>query len=373
MWRKHIAVWLGSSILVCSLLTIAIAQRRGLDVPFVPTPPEVVKKMLQMAGVGKDDIVYDLGCGDGRIVIAAVRDFGAKKGVGVDLDPQRIRESNENARKNNVTDRVQFIEGDLFKADIREATVVTLYLLPSVNLRLRPKLFRELKPGSRVVSHDFDMGEWEADKVETVDNYHTVYYWVIPAGVAGTWRWSGGPKGEQQFRLVLNQVFQKVKGTLYVGGTSTPIREADANLVGRQLSFTVVRQIGGQQIKVTYDGRVNGDTIEGTVTIAGRPGARKWVAKRDAATVEGTWRWTEGGKEVMLAIERRDGQYFGALVNQGRTEINDFYVWGAGVHFTIESDGKRTYNGIVEGDKIVGTVNGNKWVAERVKQSAKRR
>jgi len=369
MWRRCISIWLSSLFLACLFLTVALAQRRGLDVPFVPTPPEVVKKMLQMAGVGKDDIVYDLGCGDGRIVIAAVRDFGAKKGVGVDLDPQRIRESNENARKAGVTEKVQFIEGDLFKADIREATVVTLYLLPSVNLRLRPKLFRELKPGSRVVSHDFDMGEWEADRTETVDNYHTVYYWVIPAGVAGTWRWSGGPKGEQQFRLVLNQVFQRVRGTLFVGGASTVLRESDVKLVGRQLSFTVVRQVNGQQVKITYNGQVNGDTIEGTVTIAGRAGERKWVAKRDSAVVEGTWKWTEDGREVSLTIERRNGQYFGSLINQGRAEISDFYVWGAGVHFTIERDGKRTYNGIVEGDKIVGTVNGNKWVAERVKRS----
>ncbi|MCS7253571.1 MAG: class I SAM-dependent methyltransferase [Armatimonadota bacterium] len=373
MWRKHVAVWFAGLFFVCSLFAIAVAQKRPLDVPFVPTPPEVVKKMLQMANVGKDDIVYDLGCGDGRIVIAAVRDFNAKRGVGVDLDPQRIRESNENARKAGVTEKVLFIEGDLFKADIREATVVTLYLLPSVNLRLRPKLFRELKPGSRVVSHDFDMGDWEADKVETVDNYHTVYYWVIPAGVAGTWRWAGGPKGEQQFRLELTQVFQKVKGMLFVGKAATEIRETDAKLVGRQLSFTTVRQVGGQQVKVTYNGQVNGDTIEGTVTISGQAGVRKWVAKRDPATVEGTWRWAEGGKQLLLTIERRDGQYFGMLVNQGREQIDDFYVWGAGVQFTIERDGKRTYNGVVRGDKLIGTVNGEAWVAERVKQSARRR
>lgn len=371
MWCKRLCLWFAGSIFISSLLTIVFAQKRGLDVPFVPTPPEVVKRMLQIADVGKNDIVYDLGCGDGRIVIAAVRDFGAKRGVGVDLDPQRIRESNENARKAGVTDKVQFIEGDLFQADIREATVVTLYLLPSVNLRLRPKLFRELKPGSRVVSHDFDMGEWKADKQETVENYHTVYFWVIPAGVAGTWRWAGGPKGEQQFVLKLNQIFQKVNGTLSVGKTETQI--ADAKLVGTQLSLTTVRQIDGQQIKVIYSGQVNGNTIEGSVTIDGKAGIRKWVAKRDPATVEGTWQWTEAGKQVTLMIERSNGQYFGTLINQKRERIHDFYVWGAGVHFTVEHDGKRTYNGVIEGDRITGTVNGVKWIAERVKQSAKQR
>jgi SAM-dependent methyltransferase len=366
-WLAHCVM---VSMFVGSLFAVVCAQRR--DVPFVPSPPEVVKKMLQMADVGKNDIVYDLGCGDGRIVIAAVRDFGAKKGVGVDIDPQRIRESNENARKAGVTEKVQFIEGDLFKADITEATVVTLYLLPSVNLRLRPKLFRELKPGSRVVSHDFDMGEWEADEQATVDNYHTVYLWTIPAGVAGTWRWSGGQKGEQQFVLKLNQAFQKVSGTLIVGGTQTPISEA--KLTGTRLSFAVLRRIGEKQVKVVYDGRVNGDTITGTVTISGQPQARQWVAKRDSVVVEGTWRWTLNDKTNTIVIEKSKNGYFASLLNGEREPINDFYVWGAGVQFTIERDGKHTYNGVVEGDRIIGTVDGTgKWVAERVKRTVRKR
>lgn len=135
-----------------SLLAVAVlmAQQRPPDVPYVPTPHEVVREMLKVTQVGKDDVVYDLGCGDGRIVIAAVKDFGAKRGVGVDIDPERIRESNENARKAGVTDRVKFLQQDLFETDIREATVVTLYLLPSINIRLRPKLFRELRPAQEL-------------------------------------------------------------------------------------------------------------------------------------------------------------------------------------------------------------------------------
>jgi SAM-dependent methyltransferase len=149
------------------------------DVPYVPTSPEVVQAMLKMANVGKGDVVYDLGCGDGRIVVSAVKDFGAKSGVGVDIDPERIREAKHNARKADITHKVAFIEGDLFKTDLREATVVTLYLLPAVNLRLLPKLLEELKPGTRVVSHDFDMGEWKPEKTETVGGA-TIYYWTIP-------------------------------------------------------------------------------------------------------------------------------------------------------------------------------------------------
>jgi APA family basic amino acid/polyamine antiporter len=156
------------------------------EVPFVATREDVVDEMLRMAAVTKDDLVYDLGCGDGRIVITAAKQFGAK-GVGVDINPLRIEESNRNARTAGVSDRVKFIEGDLFDADLSKATVVTLYLLPSVNLRLRPKLERELKPGARVVSHNYNMGDWEPSK-QTQIGEHTVYLWVIPEKTAATTR-----------------------------------------------------------------------------------------------------------------------------------------------------------------------------------------
>ncbi len=157
--------------------TGAYAQQPDLDVPYVPTQQETVEKMLEMAGVKAGDIVYDLGCGDGRIVITAAKKFGAT-GVGVDLNPQRIKEANENAKAAGVEDKVRFVEGNLFDFDFSEANVVTMYLLPSVNLKLRPKLQKELKPGSRIVSHDFDMGDWEAEKVEEV-GYDTIYLWTI--------------------------------------------------------------------------------------------------------------------------------------------------------------------------------------------------
>jgi precorrin-6B methylase 2 len=153
------------------------------DVPYVPTPEAVVEEMLKMAEVGKNDVVYDLGCGDGRLVITAVKRFGAKRGVGVDIDPQRIRESNENARKAGVSDRVEFREQDLFQTEIKEATVVTLYLLPEVNLKLRPRLLNELRPGTRIVSHAFDMGDWEPEKTVNVDG-RTIYFWTVPAKAA---------------------------------------------------------------------------------------------------------------------------------------------------------------------------------------------
>lgn len=153
-----------------------------LDVPYVPTPDEVVARMLIMAGVNKKDFLYDLGSGDGRIVITAAKKYGAR-GVGYDLNPKRIEESNDNARKAGVTNMVRFVKKDLFEADLTGATVVTLYLLPDVNLKLRPKLLKDLRPGTRIVSHNYDMGDWKAEAYEEITvrgTKHYVYRWTVP-------------------------------------------------------------------------------------------------------------------------------------------------------------------------------------------------
>jgi SAM-dependent methyltransferase len=160
------------------LLAQAAAPTRSPDVIFVPTPNDVVNKMLELARVTARDVVYDLGCGDGRIVITAAQKYGAR-GVGIDIDPQRIREARDNASRGKVNDKVRFIQADLFEADIGEATVVTLYLLTDLNLKLRPKLMADLKPGTRVVSHAFAMGDWQPERSERV-NGSAVYLWRIP-------------------------------------------------------------------------------------------------------------------------------------------------------------------------------------------------
>ncbi|OWW21600.1 class I SAM-dependent methyltransferase [Noviherbaspirillum denitrificans] len=174
-----------AAILLAALMAVtgsALSQQeqpaRRPDVPYVPTPQPVVDKMLDIAGVGKDDVVYDLGCGDGRIVITAAKERGAR-GVGIDLNPQRIAEAKANAASAGVEGKVKFMVGDLFTADFSEASVVTLYLLPDVNRALRPQLWKQLKVGTRVVSHDFDMGpEWPPEKVERI-GAKTIYYWTI--------------------------------------------------------------------------------------------------------------------------------------------------------------------------------------------------
>jgi SAM-dependent methyltransferase len=157
---------------------VLLALQIRLNAPYIATPPEVVTAMLTLAQVGSRDVVYDLGCGDGRIVIAAARRFGAR-GVGIDIDPQRVAEANQAAKDAGVVGRVRFRQADLFEADLAEATVVTLYLLPDINMDLRDKLRRELAPGTRVVSHAFAMGDWKPDKIVKIRD-STLYLWTIP-------------------------------------------------------------------------------------------------------------------------------------------------------------------------------------------------
>ena len=160
------------------------APARSPDVPFVPTPQNVVEAMLKLADVKKGDILYDLGSGDGRMVITAAKLYGVK-GTGIDIDPQRIQEANANAKKEGVENMVHFLNQDLFEADIHDATVVTLYLLPGINLKLKPKLWKDLKPGTRIVSHSFDMGDWQPEKKVDVDG-RMIYFWTIPKSGANS-------------------------------------------------------------------------------------------------------------------------------------------------------------------------------------------
>jgi tRNA A58 N-methylase Trm61 len=159
--------------------TATQAPSRTPDVIYVPTPQEIVVGMLKLAKVGPGDVVYDLGSGDGRIPITAVKEFGAVRAVGIDIDPQRIAEANANAKTAGVTDRVRFLNQDLFTSDFRDATVITLYLLPTLNVKLRPKLWAELKPGTRVVSHSFDMGDWVPEQTVQIAGKN-IFFWTIP-------------------------------------------------------------------------------------------------------------------------------------------------------------------------------------------------
>jgi len=227
-------------------------QAPRLDVPYVPTPQHVVDRMLTIARVNKDDFVMDLGCGDGRMLVTATSKFGAKGGHGVDINPQRIKEANANAAKAGVTGKVKFEIRDLFTLPIDQANVLTLYLLPSVNLKLRPRILDEMKPGSRVVSHDFNMDDWRPDFFEALDG-HDIYYWVVPAKIEGEWaiKAAGG-----EFTLNVQQKFQYFVGSLRNASSERMIRMGRIN--GDRITFIAEGEGGASEI---FSGRVSGASM----------------------------------------------------------------------------------------------------------------
>lgn len=228
------------------MASAAAEQEPRLDVIYVPTPQEVVDRMLDMAEVKPGDFMIDFGCGDGRMVVSAAK-RGAR-GYGVDINPVRIKEANENAKKAGVTDRVEFKIANLFEEDLSKADVMAMYLLTDINLRLRPKILSDMKPGSRIVSHAFDMGDWEPDQKDVVAGKQ-VFFWVVPAKVEGRWMVDGA----QKMTLDLTQQYQMVGGKAEIGGKAANV--TGGRLKGAEITFTVDGK--------TYTGKVNGNVIEG--------------------------------------------------------------------------------------------------------------
>jgi len=249
--------------LVCALALLAATPARAEEVPYVQTPQNVVEAMLELAGVRGNDFLIDLGSGDGRIVITAARKYGAS-GVGIDYDNYLIKESTDNAAKAGVADRARFLKEDIFETDLSAATVVTMYLLPEFNIRLRPRLL-ELEPGTRIVSNSFRMEEWVPDAEETVnegcESWCTALLWIIPARVEGTWKLAQGT-------LALTQAFQMVSGTLDAGSGGVTITEG--RLRGDEIVFTA----NGTR----YTGRVDGETMVGLMSDGKTNGT--WSARR---------------------------------------------------------------------------------------------
>jgi SAM-dependent methyltransferase len=230
------------------------------DIHYVPTPQELVEIMLDMAKVGKDDIVYDLGSGDGRLVITAAKKYGTS-GIGIDIDPERIAEARENAKKAGVEDKVRFVERDLFESNFHDATVVTLYLLDELNLRLRPRIFAQTKPGTRVVSHAFTMGEWESDAQKTIQlrgETYDAYFWVVPANMSGRWKVTGGKSGEVPDSVTIEQKFQKI--AVRLGDAGEVLGEGNVN--GATFTLAMNKNASGES-KV-FRGKIEGNIIEAT-------------------------------------------------------------------------------------------------------------
>ena len=275
---------------VFTLLFLSGVKAQDLDVPYVSTPHSVVKKMLDVADVGSGDYVIDLGCGDGRIVISAALRGAA--GHGVDLDPERIREARENARKAGVSDRVMFVKEDIFKTDFSRANVITMYLLTTVNADLRPRLLDILEPGTRVVSHDFGMGTWEPDKYikmgssaddsetwksgQLLDSdIHEIYYWVVPANVEGRWNWQ---LGNRNFVMEVEQSFQEINPKITEDGNKLNIKRQV--LKGDRISITAVNP--GNGIHYVFNGSINEDEITGKTQVRGTSSnlIKNWSAVR---------------------------------------------------------------------------------------------
>jgi SAM-dependent methyltransferase len=250
--RHHATLAFGLGLFAAVLAaTSAAAQEVRLDVPYVPTAQTTVDEMMKLAGVKPGDYLIDLGCGDGRIVVSAAK-LGATA-MGVDINPQRIKESNENAKAAGVADKVKFYEQNLFDTKIADATVMSMYLLPSINLQLRPRLLSELKPGTRIVSHDFDMGDWKPDQFKDLGT-DQIFFWLVPAQVAGAWT---AKVGDDSYKLDLTQKFQEVAGSASMGGKTMQIE--NAKLRGETLSFDLV---DGASRK-TLTGKVSGNGIAG--------------------------------------------------------------------------------------------------------------
>jgi SAM-dependent methyltransferase len=339
-----------------------------------------------MAEVGTNDVVYDLGSGDGRIAIAAVRDFGARRAVGIELNPQLVQESREKAFQAGVAERVQFIHGDLFTNDFSPASVVVLYLGHAANIDMRAKLVRTLKPGARVVSHQFGMGEWAADKVLDVRSFlhgmtggswhsgefstnpdvpgfvstaspagHDVLSaWIVPAPVAGIWRGKVRLESEErEFSLTLLQRLSEVSGSFQLQGPTNLEGNIQADLWGDHLHCwcTPTNQAWGRP-QMWVDGDAKGDTIRGNIWVSQDKYAKEavnysWVVRRDKADLTGTWEWPGPfGSPMQLKIERRDGRlaaicmYTNAATPAGPSgtqliPVADLYDFGGGFYFTL--------------------------------------
>ena len=338
------------------------------SIPYVVTHSDTVQDMLWMAKVGKGDVVYDLGSGDGRIVITAVRNFDARQAVGIEIAPDLIRQSRKNAQDEGVADRAEFIQGDLFTSDFGQATVVTLFLGHDPNIKLRPQMFDTLKPGTRIVSHQYGMGEWQANKTLTVQRTYQGMYgtmanpystnprvpdytgnesdpftndkilmWVTPAPVAGIWRGKiavGG--GARECRLMLHQRLSTVTGTFELSEQPNSTMGVKVELWGTHLRFFCERK----DLQIRFDGYIHGDSLKGAMSVMenGRSQEGGWEARREKVDYSGAWEWpcATGPRSVTLRIERNNDQFLVTYSDRDKTiPVTDFYDHGGGFYFTL--------------------------------------
>ena len=353
-----------------------------LSIPYVPSRHDTVRDLLWIADVSTNDVVYDLGSGDGRIVIAAVRDFGARRAVGIELDAKLVEKSRSNAVAAGVADRVEFIHGDLFTNDFSPASVLVLYLGQSPNLDLRAKIIQTLKPGARVVSHKFGMGEWVADKTFEVRtpvlgmygvwmnpfrnnphvpdyddasyriNHDTLSIWIVPPPVAGVWRGKvHAESGESELKLRVHQNLSGVSGFFQLQGDTNLSGNLSADLWGDHLRcWCIPTNASWHSEQMWIEGHFQGESLTGELWT--RQGTNlvetRWTASREQADFSGTWEWIgPSNGPVQLKVERRDGRLVMSYTDKNRKEIDwveedtetkpvfDAYDFGGGFYFTL--------------------------------------
>jgi SAM-dependent methyltransferase len=368
-------MWLASTI------SASAAQSPNAAIPYVPTRHDTVRDLLWLADVTTNDVVYDLGSGDGRVVIAAARDFHARHAVGIELDEQLVRESRSNAVAAGVSDRVEFIHGDLFTNDFSPASVVVLYLGHGANLDLREKIIRTLKPGTRVVSHQFSMGEWIKDKTLDVRtaflgmyserwnqfktnpdvpdfdgsgsryDHDTLSAWIVPAPIAGVWRGNVQTEsGVRELKLTLHQRLSGSSGTFLITGPTNIQGGVGIDLWGDHLRcWCTTTKADWFQNQTWFEGHVQGNNLIGDLWMQHGTNfvQTQFTARRDQADFAGTWEWTgSSNAPVQLKIERRDGQWAVFYADQNREKnqwrddtrpvaVPDFYDFGGGLYFTL--------------------------------------
>lgn len=403
------AVPVVSLALAAAYVAVTVAYAADVSIQFVPTRHDVVTDMLWLAGVGKDDVVYDLGSGDGRILIAAVRDFGARKAIGVEHDPALVKQSRAAIEAAGLRDRVEVLAGDLFAQDVSQASVVILYLGHQPNIDLRAKLCRSLKPGARIVAHQFGMGEWPPDKLLRVRTpylgmygvvsnpftnnprvpdfadlfepatFSSVRVWIVPEPVAGVWRGRLATiAGERELRLVLHQRIGEVSGTARIVNDGDSDNGVRADLWGDhiRLDGSLGRPAGKPYFDslVMLDGHVRGDTLEAKVATfaGGERREREWTATREPQDFAGVWEWAcpTGSRTVQLRIERHDGQLSATYVDgEKKATVSDFYDFGGGFYFThligrqpngsleiTRESGWLIGEAVMDGDVLSGTI-----------------
>ncbi len=335
-----------------------------LDVPYEPTHPSVIKAMLRLANVGKGDVVYDLGCGDGRIVVTALAEFGAARAVGIDLNPQRLKEAEERAKGTGVFDKVRYVQGNIMEVDASPANVVTMYLLDSVNLMVRPKLFQELAPGSRCVAHAFHMHDWKQDKIiqHPKARNNRISFWVIPAHLGGTWKWTTATaSGKIENTLSLNQTFQVVNGTITTDGRPSGAIQ-NPYVSGKEFSFSANINAKGQAVKVNYKGIAEGNTIRGTQEWSNGQ-KYVWVAQFASQIPQGKWELNVAGPvnlsgKLSLQLKGRKIQATYFVKSEGREErLRDVYIWGSSIYFRLPMYGRErlaVFKGTLDGNAGTG-------------------